>query len=93
MEPTSMTQSNRTVLSPMYDRAIKFAVVEQLVLGVLAALLLDGGATARTMVWFIAAFWLVFAMIAVRRPFRPTTADLAIVKWGSLVCLLALAHR
>ena len=88
-----MTISNRAVLSPSYDRAIKSAVVWQLVLGVLAALLLDGGQTARTMVWFVAAFWFVFAMIAVRRPFMPTAADLAIIKWGSLILLFSLAHR
>ena len=93
MQPTAKTFSNRIVLSPEYDRAIKFAVVEQLVMGVLAALLLDGGQTARAMAWFVAAFWFVFAMIAVRRPFRPTAADLAIIKWGSVVLLFSSAHR
>jgi hypothetical protein len=94
MEPTPMTISNRAVLSPSYDRAIKSAIVEQLVLGVLAALLLDGGQTARNLACCIAVFWLVVAMIALRRPFMPAAADLAIIRWGSLpLLILAFVYR
>jgi hypothetical protein len=94
MQPTSMTFSNRVALSQSYDRAIKSAVVQQLVFSALALLLLDGGQAARNLACCIAVFWVVVAMFALRRPIVPTAADLAIVRWGSLpLAVLAFTYR
>jgi hypothetical protein len=70
------------VISPAYDRVIRKTLVAQVIVGVLAALMLDGGTTARVVGVALLAFWLCVIVVIMRRPHEPTRFDLAIVHWG-----------
>lgn len=82
----------RAIISPAYDYVIRRSFVAQVVVGVLAALMLDGGITARVVGVAVLTFWLCAAIVIARRPHEPTTFDLAIVHWGfwPLVAIAAL---
>jgi hypothetical protein len=82
-----------TVISPAYDRVIRKSLVAQLIVGVLAALMLDGGKTARIVGVTVLAFWLCAAVVIVRRPNEPTKLDLAIVRWGFWLVLAVAMIR
>ena len=75
------------VISPAYDRVIRKSLVAQVVVGILAALMLDGGETARVVGVAVLAYWLCAAVVIMRRPHEPTNFDLAIVHWGFLPVL------
>jgi hypothetical protein len=53
-------------------------------LGVLTALILDGGVAFRTFLVAALGYWLMVAMLLVRRPMTPTWIDLQLVRWGIL---------
>jgi len=73
---------NFSVVSPAYDAVIKQALAMQLIVGVPAALLLDGGVFARVIAASAVAFWLSVAVVLVRRPLEPTRNDLIFIRWG-----------
>ena len=77
-----MTDEAREVVSPLYKPAVRFALAGQLVVGVSARLLLDGGHAARVVGVAALAFWLATALVLARRPHAPTGADLAWVRGG-----------
>lgn len=62
--------------------AFVVAVVHQIVLLPLAALLLDGGAVLRRVVVASVAFWCFVLALLIRRRDRPTTWDVVFVKYG-----------
>ena len=70
------------VISPAYDGVIRKTLVPQLIVGILAALMLDGGTTARVVGVALLGFWLCAAVVIMHRPHDPTRVDLAIVHWG-----------
>lgn len=70
-----------------YAPACRFALILQAILGVIAALLLDGGRTFRAfcVAWLCA--WAISLLIIFRRPANPSRVDLWIVRYGILVLL------
>ena len=60
-------------------------LVEQIPLGLLTGLILDGGCMALIFLYTLAAYWAGFAMIVVRRPMTPTKTDLFLIKWGTFM--------
>ena len=81
------------VISPTYDRVIRKTLVAQVVVGCLAALMLDGGTTARVVGVAVVAFWLGAAVVILRRPHEPTKLDLVIIHWGFWIVLAIAALR
>lgn len=73
---------NIDVISPAYDGVIRKSLVVQLVVGSVAALMLDGGIAARVVGVAVLGFWLCAAVIIVHRPREPSNVDLAFVHWG-----------
>jgi len=81
------------VISPTYDHVIRKSLTAQVVVGVLAALMLDGGTTARVVGVAVLAFWLCATMVIMRRPDEPTKIDLTIMRWGFWPELIVVALR
>jgi hypothetical protein len=84
---------NGAVISPIYDRVIRKSLIAQVVVGILAALMLDGGIAARVVGVAILAYWLCAAVVIMRRPHEPTKIDLAILDYGFWVVLGLAALR
>jgi hypothetical protein len=82
---------DRAVISPAYSRVIRSSLASQLVVGCVAALVLDGGIMARVVGVAVLAFWLCVATVIWRRPLEPTMTDLALVRWGFWVVLAVAA--
>lgn len=77
------------VVSPRYKSDVVFALGVQLVVGLFAMLLLDGGRMARVVGVAVLAFWLATALVMTRRPHSPTSFDLAWIRWGFWPVLFA----
>jgi hypothetical protein len=75
-------------ISESYRSALWRALILSLVLGVLSALVLDGGETARLSMIGLAIFWVCIVAILWRRPQNPTSLDLLLIRWGCLPLLL-----
>ncbi len=71
--------------SPSYQSTLKLIMIEQILLGLLAGLILDGGGVAQIFLYTLVAFWSGFAMIVLRRPTSPTKTDLFLIKWGTFI--------
>ncbi len=87
---TSETVPDRSsfTFSDAYWPALKVAVILQAVLGILTALMLDGG---RSFVFFEVAFvghWIGILLIMGRRPLTPTRFDLIYVRYGVIINLV-----
>lgn len=80
------------VVSPRYKSDVVFALGGQLVVGLLALLLLDGGRMARGVGVAALGFWLATALIMTRRPHTPTETDLAWIRWGFWPVLLIAGY-
>ncbi|HEX3601299.1 MAG TPA: hypothetical protein VHU84_14200 [Lacipirellulaceae bacterium] len=75
-------------ISPRYAPAFGNAICFQAILGILTALLLDGG---RTFSFFAVAFlahWVGILLVVSRRPAAPTEFDLSFIRIGILPILL-----
>ncbi len=72
------------IASPLYRDAFRVAMIQQLPTAVLCGLLLDGGGVARICGIAMAGFWAGTLLGVARRPFAPTPADLALIRWGFL---------
>ncbi len=81
----------RPVLSLQYHPDVFFALGVQGCLGLVARLLLDGGAMARVMGVAVFGFWLATALLLMRRPHSPTGGDLAWIRWGFWPMFIAAA--
>lgn len=84
-------QDSRVIISSAYDTVIRKSLMAQIVIGVLAALLLDGGVTAWIVGVAVLAFWLCAGLVILRRPYRPTKVDLVAIQWGFWPVLLIAA--
>lgn len=73
-----------------FGEALVFALVEQLPLLLLAALLLDGGMIFKQVGVTSLVFWIMVLMIMIRRGEDVTKMDILIVKWGFFGLLLAV---
>lgn len=83
----------RAVISSAYDVVIRDSLVVQLIVGVLAALMLDGGVLARVVGVAVLAFWLSAAVLVLRRPWKPSKFDLAFIQWGFWFVLAIASSR
>jgi hypothetical protein len=72
-------------IAPAYDRPIWFSIKQQVVLGILAALTLDMGETARGMAAVLIGYWIGTMIVLARRPLLPSKGDLLFVRWGCAV--------
>ena len=74
----------RLPISPKYDSPIFEAVVLQIVLGLLAGMVLDGGAIAQFCGIALVAFWSGTVVLIWRHPQTPTRVDLELIRFGYL---------
>ena len=88
---TQAMKESRTRFSPAYQGTLKLVLIEQVPLGILAALILDGGSIARMYLCALIVFWPGFAMIIYRRPMAPTETDLFLIKWGTFLLFAVFA--
>ena len=75
----------RSPISSEYRPAIKTVLLQQAVVLILAALVLDGGVTFNSAVISVVGFWLGLGVILVRRPDSPTPGDLFYVGYAFLL--------
>ena len=75
----------RLETAPAYDRAIFFSIIVQVIVSPPTVVLLGGGAAALGMVAILAGYWIVAAIIILRRPLSPSKGDVAFVRWGFLL--------
>ena len=83
--------------SPRADRsgnsivkAIWDGVLLQLLLFIFTGLILDGGQLNRMCVVAMIGYWIVAAMLIVRRRKAPTKTDLLFLRWGILPMMFAV---
>jgi hypothetical protein len=81
-------ESSRAICSAQYDRAWRIALRFQIPIALVSMLVLDRGRTARVCGVAMLGFWLVAAIVAVRRPWSPTAGDLRFWRWGFLPCFV-----
>lgn len=77
--------------SPEYNTELWMSARLQAFLGVLTALILDGGVAFRTFLVAALGYWLIVAILLIRRPMTPTWFDLQLVRWGILPFFLIVA--
>jgi hypothetical protein len=77
-------------VSPVYWRAARTALLQQGIVLVLAAMVLDGGLTYIAAIVAVVAYWLAFGIIILRRPCLPTPADVLFMRYGFLLVSLAV---
>ena len=71
-------------ISPSYRKPVFEAVALQALLGLLSALILDGGTTARICGIALVAFWGGAVLLIWRRPHSPTRTDIKLLRFGYL---------
>lgn len=71
-------------ISPGYRKPVFEAVALQALLGLLSALILDGGTSARIFGIALIAFWGGAALLVWRRPQSPTGTDIELLRFGYL---------
>lgn len=82
-------------ISPSYRKPVFEAVALQALLGLLSALILDGGTTARICGIALVAFWGGAVVLIGRRPQSPTRTDIELLRFGYLplvVIAFVLVH-
>ncbi len=74
-------------LSKDYRSALQPSVVLQIIIGLGAAIAIDGGASFE--LWWrpMAAYYGCFIVMVFRRPNTPTKLDLTLVKWGFVLLI------
>ena len=71
-------------------KAIWDGVLLQLLLFVFTGLILDGGHLTRMCIVAVTGYWIVAAMLIVRRRKSPTKTDLFFLRWGILPMMCAV---
>ena len=71
-------------ISPQYDSPIFESVALQMILGLLAKLVLDGGGVAQLCGIAMVAFWIGAVVLIWRHPQTPTRVDLELIRFGYL---------
>ena len=75
-------------LSSVYWPTTKAALLQQGIIFILAALILDGGLTFHMAVIAFVAYWSALGIIVARRPSSPTRIDILLVRYGFLLVFL-----
>ena len=76
------------IISTEYRKAARVALGMQIPIAILCVLMLDSGRTAKICGAAMLGYWLVAAVIAVRRPWKPSAADLWYWRWGFVPCFV-----
>ena len=74
--------------STAYRGTLVIVVSQQILLGLLTGMCLDGGILGMIFLYSLAAFWVGFIMIISRRPRNPTKVDIFLIKWGTFLLFL-----
>jgi hypothetical protein len=74
----------RIPISPKYDSPIFEAIALQIVLGLLALMILDGGGIAQICGIALVAFWSGAAILIWRHPHSPSRVDIELIRFGYL---------
>lgn len=85
--------SNRPVISASYDPVVRKTLCIQWIIGLLAAMVVDGGVMARVVGVAVLAFWFCVAVLVMHRPMTPTKWDLVFVRRGFWFVLAVAALR
>ena len=91
LDEAAARKKNWTDYSPEYNAAFKTALLIQVVLALLTALILDFGQTHRAFWVAFLCQWAMVWIILFRRPMRPTRLDLSIVRYGIIPLLFIVA--
>lgn len=75
--------------SPQYWPALKDAIMLQLVIGMLTALMLDGGRSFEFFKVALIGHWIGILIAVGRRPLSPAKTDIFLIRWGVLLLLFA----
>jgi len=78
----------QALISPQYRKAMQVALGLQIPISIICLLVLDFGRLARICGIAMLGFWLVAALIAIRRPWAPTSTDLWFWRWGFILCFV-----
>jgi len=78
------------LLAHEYKPALKTSGIQQFVTFLLSALMLDRGFTLHCWIISITSYWLIVAMITMRRPCMPTQLDVSIVRYGFIVIFIVI---
>ena len=87
VRPHSHTMK-RIPISPKYDSPIFEAVALQMLLGLLAYLILDGGGIAQICGIALVAFWGGAVVLIWRHPQTPSRADIELIRFGYLPLII-----
>ena len=77
-------------LSTDYRNAVRVAAVVQVVMGLFISRSIDAGVSFELWWRAVVAFWGVFIVMILRRPYTPTKVDLILVRWGFIPLFLLL---
>ena len=69
-------------LSDVYKPPIRRALIQQVMVGIVCLLLLDGGRTSKLCAIVMLAFWTGVGLIMLRRPNQPTEADQVLIRFA-----------
>jgi hypothetical protein len=75
-------------ISSAYRKAIFDALILQIVLGILSAMILDGGVCAQICGVALLAFWAGAAVLIYRRSQSPTEIDILLIRFGYIPVLI-----
>jgi hypothetical protein len=89
--PAAPQRRNWRDYSPAFNGAMLTGLEIQGVLGILTALILDGGQMHRAFWVAMLCQWSAVFIILLRRPMNPTRLDLAIVRYGVIPLLIVVA--
>lgn len=78
----------RLPISPKYDTPICEAVALQILFGLLAYMILDGGGIAQICGIALVAFWGGAAVLIWRHPQSPSRADIELIRFGYLPLII-----
>ena len=76
------------IISPSYKQPVIDALALQIVIGLMASLILDGGTARRICGIAIVAFWGGVAVLVLRRRHAPSKTDLTLIKFGYFLVVL-----
>lgn len=78
----------RLPIAAKYDSAIYDALLLQIVLGILSAMILDGGVMAQVCGIALVAFWGGVAVLIWRQPQSPSRVDIGLIRFGYLPLII-----
>jgi hypothetical protein len=69
-------------ISKNYWKNLKFTAISQLLMLVFTGFIADNGEVATWTIYSVCTFWVVAALILIRRPNSPTQWDLGFIRYG-----------